>query len=192
MGKLLAALYDPVMRRAERAGVAAWRRELLADLAGTVVEVGAGTGANAPHYPPGLDRLVLTEPDAAMRARIRGEVVDAPAEHLPFPDASADAVVCTLVLCSVANQGEALDEIARVLKPGGRLVFLEHVADPERIGLQRAIEPVWTRLAGNCHLTRDTLAAIAERFDVAGAIHGPLPGALPWLRASVRGAARKR
>jgi len=130
--------------------------------------------SHAAHYPKWVARLALSEPDAHMRRKLKRkvdasalrniEISDAPLDSLPFRAGEFDAVVCSLVLCSVPDQPAALAEIARVLKPGGRLVFLEHVAAdgrPERLKWQRRIEPVWKHLMGNCHLTRRTEAAIA-------------------------------
>jgi ubiquinone/menaquinone biosynthesis C-methylase UbiE len=120
------------------------RRALLAHANGRVLEIGAGTGLNLAHYPDELRELVLVEPEPAMRdrltRRIRGGgrqavVVDAAAEALPFADASFDTVVCTLVLCTVAAPDRALAEIGRVLRPGGRMLFIEHVrAESPRAG----------------------------------------------------------
>jgi ubiquinone/menaquinone biosynthesis C-methylase UbiE len=188
------------MREAERECLAAWRTDLLGELSGAVLEVGAGTGANLAHYPDAVDRLVLCEPDAAMRRRIdrsdpRVELSDASAERLPFDDASFDAVVCTLVLCSVTDPAAAIAEVARVLAPGGRFVFLEHVAaegNPGRLAWQRRIEPVWKRLMGNCHLTRPT----ADLIEAGGLVlsrveRESMRKAMPIVRPTVRGVARK-
>lgn len=202
MSRAMAWIYDRFMRASERACVAAWRAELLAPLDGEVLEVGAGTGANLAHYPP-LTRLVVAEPDRYMRAHlskriresgVRVELSDAGLAALPFPDESFDAVVCTLVLCSVPDPAQALGEMRRVLRPGGRLVFLEHVAAEraDRLAWQRRIEPLWKRLAGNCHLTRDTAAAIrAAGFTLDGEQRESVRKALPILRPSVRGVARR-
>ena len=205
MSSLLAAIYDRFMRRAEQAGLRAWRRELLADLDGVVLEVGAGTGANLLLYPPAVTRIVLTEPDPAMRRRLRravrrardprAVVSPAPADALPADDGSLDAVVATLVLCSVPDPASALREIRRVLRPGGRLVFLEHVAAtdrPDRFTWQRRIEPFWSPLTGNCHLTRRTEEEIvAAGFVIERVASESMRKALPWLRPSVRGVATR-
>jgi len=123
------------------------------------------------------------------------EISDAPLDSLPFRAGEFDAVVCSLVLCSVPDQPAALAEIARVLKPGGRLVFLEHVAAdgrPERLKWQRRIEPVWKHLMGNCHLTRRTEAAIAAAgFKIEQIQRESIRKALPIVRPSIRGLARK-
>jgi ubiquinone/menaquinone biosynthesis C-methylase UbiE len=199
MSRIIAALYDRMMKATEDACLSAWRAELLAPLSGAVLEVGAGTGASLAHYPPGVSRLVLAEPDPAMRRRLakrageRADVVDAPAENLPFADGSFNAVVCTLVLCSVRDPAAALAEIRRVLKPGGRLVFIEHVAawdNPARLRWQRRIEPIWKRLMGNCHVTRKTEETIrAAGFEVRDVKRESLRKAIPISRPSVRGIA---
>jgi SAM-dependent methyltransferase len=164
--RLFAALYDSSLRRGERAGMADHRRALLAAASGRVLEIGAGTGLNLPHYPGGID-LVLTEPDAPMARRVARPVVPASAEELPFEDASFDTAVSTLVLCTVADPARAVDELARVLVPGGRLLFIEHVrGDGALARWQDRLERPWRGIANGCHANRDTLAALRERFDV--------------------------
>lgn len=187
LDRVFAAAYDPVLARAERAGLAACRRELLGDLRGHVVELGAGTGANLTHLGPQVERVTLCEPVAEMRDRLqrtvaeRGaaqvEVVAAPAEALPLADASVDAVVSTLVLCTVDDLARTLDEAARVLRPGGQLVLLEHVAaDGARARVQRGLEPAWKVFARGCHLTRDPRARLADAgWDVEGILDVDLP-----------------
>jgi ubiquinone/menaquinone biosynthesis C-methylase UbiE len=207
MSWLMAALYDRACTQAERAGLSDWRAELMAGLAGSVLEVGAGTGLNLPHYPGAVTRLVLSEPDRHMQRQLerkfaggfaqRGEIVAASLDHLPMGDSSFDAVVATLVLCSVANPVRALSEIRRVLRPGGRFVFLEHVAaDPQhaatRYKWQGRIEPLWKHLAGNCHLRRETGRAIEDAgFGIEWIKRAGLPKAPFWVRPSIRGVARK-
>ncbi|HET8561108.1 MAG TPA: class I SAM-dependent methyltransferase [Marmoricola sp.] len=153
------------------------RRRALAGLSGTVVEIGPGDGANFPLYPAEVTRLVAVEPEpwlreqAETRAAARVEVVAGTAETLPLDDGEADALVSTLVLCSVADQGAVLAEARRVLRPGGELRFLEHVQahDPGLLRrLQRGLDAtVWPRLFGGCHCGRDTVGAIeAAGFDV--------------------------
>jgi SAM-dependent methyltransferase len=167
---LHAALYDPVMGLVDRAGMAERRRRLVADATGEVVEVGGGTGRNLAHY-RGVARVVVLEPDPAMRAKLLArvpaaavavEVHESGIEDSTLPDDFADTVVASLVLCTVDSQPEALAAIKRILKPTGRLLFLEHVRSPGLRGrVQSAVTPVWRRTAGaGCHLDRPTLDAI--------------------------------
>lgn len=175
MGWFMARTYDWAMKGPEAKCLSKWRRELIRDLAGDVLEIGAGTGVNLACYTSSVTRLVVTEPDPHMRAKLeakRGgeapgsvEVVATEAESLPFDDESFDAVVATLVLCSVGDVAQTLAEIHRVLRPGGKLAFLEHVAaddNPDRLRWQIRLEPIWKCLQGNCHLTRRPGAAIVE------------------------------
>ena len=154
------------------------RRELLAGLAGRVLEVGAGNGLNFAHYPPAVTEVLAVEPEpylrglaevAAAQAPVSVRVVDGTADALPAPDASMDAAVASLVLCSVPDQARALAELHRVLRPGGELRFFEHVR-ADTVGLarvQRLADLVWPTLVGGCHTSRDTLAAItAAGFEV--------------------------
>ncbi len=160
--RLFAALYDSALRRGERAGMADHRRSLLAAASGRVLEIGAGTGLNLPHYPEGIE-LVLTEPDAPMARRAGRPVVPASAESLPFEDATFDTVVSTLVLCTVADPARAIAEFRRVLRPGGRLLFIEHVRGEERLARwQDRLDHPWRRIGNGCHANRDTLAALRE------------------------------
>ena len=199
MSWLMAAIYDGMMRASEEACLGAWRTELLRELSGSVLEIGAGTGATLGLYPKAVTRLVMCEPDPHMRRKLQSkagkvEVASFSIEELPFEN-EFDAVVCSLVLCSVKDQKEALARIRRVLKPGGRLVFLEHVAadgKPNRLKWQGRIEPVWKHLMGNCHLTRRTEAAIqAAGFRIERIQRESMRKALPVCRPSIRGIARR-
>ena len=203
MSRFMAAIYDRFMRNSEQACLQAWRAELLRDAKGDVLEIGAGTGANLPHYHSAA-RLVLAEPDPHMRKILSrrmssddraGEVIDATVEDLPVPDGSFDVVVSTLLLCSVPDQARALGEIRRVLRDGGSLVFIEHVAahdNPGRLRWQRRVEPVWKILADGCRLTRDTRAALVDAGFVIEIIQQEsMRKAWPWLRPTIRGVARK-
>jgi SAM-dependent methyltransferase len=198
--RLMAALYDPSLWLGERLGMAARRRELLADAHGAVLEIGAGTGQNLRHYPANLDRLVLAEPGARMGDHIDlGRAPDgvavrlepAPAEELPFADASFDTVVSTLVLCTVSDPQRAVAEVVRVLRPGGRLLFLEHVgAKPGwRRTLQRRSVRAWAAFADGCRCDRPTLETIEARLRVESVERGNWRGMpaivkpLVWGRA---------
>jgi ubiquinone/menaquinone biosynthesis C-methylase UbiE len=205
MSWLMASMYDRFMRRSEAACLDRWREDLLRDLRGEVLEVGAGTGVNLPHYRNGVTRLVVSEPDAHMRRRLQArcgwsgmrgvEISDASLNALPNAAASFDAVVATLVLCSVPEPRAALAEVFRVLRPGGRFVFLEHVAAEEhsaRLWWQRRLEPIWKHLAGNCHLTRRTEdVLVASGFVIDWIRRESIRKATPLVRASIRGVARK-
>lgn len=204
MSWLLAKIYDPFMRKTERACLAEWRRALLSPLSGEVLEIGAGTGANLAHYGAGVSRLVVAEPDPHMRRqlvervgarRAPVEVLDAEVGALPADAAAFDYVVSTLVLCSVPDLFVALAEIRRVLRPGGRLVFIEHVAAddrPDRLAWQERLEPVWVRVASGCHLTRRTDSAMLRAgFEIETLTRQSVRKALPWVRPSIRGAARR-
>jgi ubiquinone/menaquinone biosynthesis C-methylase UbiE len=175
--RLGAMLYDPFVWLGERLGMAARRRTLLAHSTGAVLEIGAGTGLNLPQYPGGLDEIVLTEPAASMRARIdlsrapdgvTTRLEQAPAEQLPFADASFDTVVSTLVLCTVRDPERALAEVTRVLKPGGQLLFLEHVRAEARWrqALQRRLARAWAAFAEGCQCDRPTLRTIEAQMHL--------------------------
>jgi ubiquinone/menaquinone biosynthesis C-methylase UbiE len=144
------------------------RHTLLADARGRVVEIGAGTGLNIGHYPDAIAELVLIEPEPAMRRRLArrlqrhgrsARIVDAPAERLPLADASVDTVVSTLVLCTVNDAERTLGEIARVLRPDGQLLFIEHVRASSRFlaACQDNLLQPWRHFAGGCRCNRPTL-----------------------------------
>jgi len=204
MGRLFARFYDAMVRSTEDAGVRDWRRALLQNARGDVLELGAGTGLNLPLYPELSGQLTLAEPDPHMRrqlekkvrdlGRARVAVVDTGAEELPVPDASVDTVVATLVLCTVGDPLRCLAEIGRVLRPGGVFLFFEHVAhdDPRRLRWQRWLEPLWKCFAAGCHLTRRTGERIAEAgFEVQDLIRDDMPKAPAIVRPTIRGVARK-
>ena len=173
---LFAAQYEAATRHGEPEALTSRRAALLSGLGGVVYDVGAGTGANLPYLPTSC-RVTAVEPDPNMRKRLQARVgpannvrvVDASAEALPADDASVDAVVFTLVLCSVPDQAAALAETKRVLKPDGRLLFLEHVRGAgAHATFQDMLRPVWSFAAQGCQLNRNTVAAIsAAGFTVA-------------------------
>ena len=168
---IFAALYDRMSGSAERGWIGERRSRLLSGVRGAVLEIGGGTGANLPHYRE-AGRVVVAEPDPFMRRRLRpkldrtrvpAELSEAGAEALPFEDASFDAVVSTLVLCTVGDQRAALAEVRRVLRPDGRLLFVEHVrGEGLAARFQDGVEPLWTRMFGGCHPNRDTVRSIEE------------------------------
>ena len=188
LDSIFAKLYDRLTEPMEQRGLAEQRRQLLGSLTGDVLEVGAGTGRNTELYPGTVASLTLTEPSPPMVDKLREQVakvssdatvVTAPAEDLPFDDSSFDAVVTTLVLCSVDDLDAAITELHRVLRPDGRLVLIEHVATSGGPStLQRVWDPVQHVLGRNCHLTRDTRSALNRvGFDTSGVLDGVLPGA---------------
>jgi ubiquinone/menaquinone biosynthesis C-methylase UbiE len=196
-----AAVYDRLMASTERAGLADRRAALIADARGATLELGAGTGLNLRHYPDAVTELVLTEPDSHMARRLRSrvadagrpvEVVEAPAERLPLEDARFDTAVVTLVLCTVKEPAQALAEIARVLKPGGRLLFIEHVrADASGlVRWQDRLERPWGWIAGGCHPNRDTVGSLdASALRVESVERCEMPKAPPLVKPLVAGVA---
>jgi ubiquinone/menaquinone biosynthesis C-methylase UbiE len=202
-GRLFAAAYDRSFEATEAAGLREMRRELLSEAEGRVLELGAGTGANLDLYPENVSELVALEPDPHMAKRLRATVAgssrqvsfsEAGAERLPFEDASFDTVVSTLVLCTVPDPARALAETARVLRPGGRLLFLEHVRseDPGTARWQDRLEKPWRFLGDGCHCNRDTVATISASPLEPGEIEaGELPKAPPIVRPLVRGSAAR-
>ena len=170
---VFSALYDPLLWVGERAGMARRRENLLAHADGRVLELGAGTGLNLPYYPDGLEELTLTEPAEPMipklerRARKSANdyrVVAASAEELPFEENSFDTVVSTLVLCTVDDPHAAIAEIDRVLRPGGELLFLEHVrSDAKRLARwQDRLHRPWHAFAAGCHANRATVDLLRD------------------------------
>jgi ubiquinone/menaquinone biosynthesis C-methylase UbiE len=202
-GPLFARGYDRFTKAAEDAGLREKRRALLARAQGRTLEIGAGTGINLELYPESVTELVLTEPDPHMRRQLESklaalgrsaEVVEAGGEVLPFPDASIDTAVATLVFCTIPDPNAALDEIARVLKPGGRLLFLEHVRadDPRTARWQDRLERPWGWFGRGCHPNRDTLAIMeSSGLEVAGVERDRMPKAPPIVRPMILGEARR-
>ena len=170
-----ARTYLRVADKADRRGAAAHRDKLLRGLAGTVVELGAGHGANFRHYPTSVTEVIAIEPEPTLRAAAEAVVPSAPvpvrvlpgvADDLPLADESMDAAVVSLVLCSVPDVDRALAELRRVLRRGGELRFYEHVIptrQPKRTLVQLVDHSgLWPRIAGGCHPARDTTAAISR------------------------------
>ncbi|MFP2905087.1 class I SAM-dependent methyltransferase [Pyxidicoccus sp. 3LFB2] len=169
-----ALAYDAVMAPLGWLGLTAARRKLVRGLTGRVLEVGTGTGLALPGYPETVTSVTAIDVDAEALERARkrrpgAELVHASVEDLPFPDASFDVVVSSLVFCSVEAPARALTEVFRVLRPGGELRMLEHVRAPSA-GLattQDLLTPAWKWMTGGCHLNRDTCFLVRQAgFDV--------------------------
>jgi ubiquinone/menaquinone biosynthesis C-methylase UbiE len=201
---LFARFYDRLTARTERAGLGEMRRELLSSASGRVLELGAGTGHNLEHYTDAVTELVLAEPDPNMakllRERLETEgtaagnpsVIEAPAEELPFDDGSFDAVVATLVFCTVEDPPRAVAEARRVLVEGGRFLYLEHVrsARPGLARWQDWLERPWGKFAGGCHPNRATDQLLAGAgFWIDSLERDKLPKAPPLVRPLIRGVA---
>jgi ubiquinone/menaquinone biosynthesis C-methylase UbiE len=205
--RIFAAVYDRMASVGERAGMADIRAELVGEASGRTLEIGAGTGLNLSHYTDAVTELVVTEPDPFMASRLRRrlaadppspgpvQVVEAPAEALPFEDESFDTVVSTLVFCSVEAPERAAAELVRVLSPAGRLLLVEHVRSPDSPRLVRwqdRLERPWGWFTGGCHPNRDTVAALeAAGLETEGLVRDGLPKAPPIVRPLVRGTARR-
>jgi ubiquinone/menaquinone biosynthesis C-methylase UbiE len=203
--RIFAALYDRLLEESERKGLGDLRSQLLSGAAGRTLEIGAGTGLNLEHYPLAVTRLVLTEPDLHMATRLRSrlaettpvapaEVVEASAEELPFDDTSFDTVVSTLTLCTVGDPERAAAEAKRVLRPDGRLLFIEHVRDEEGTGRARwqdRLERPWGWVAGGCHPNRDTRQVLARTFATVDADDAEFPGSgTALVKPVITGSAR--
>jgi len=200
--KAFAAGYDRFMARSERDCFSGHRRTLLAGAEGDVIEIGGGTGANLALYDGALRSLTLTEPEKPMVKRLQRRIDEvrpgtkllrAPAEDLPFDDDNFDVAVSTLVLCTVDDQPRALRELHRVLRPGGKLLFMEHVrSDEEKLARwQDRLVPLNTRLVCGCHPNRPTLDTIRDAgFEVTEIENDTIPHAPPWVRPLIVGVGR--
>jgi ubiquinone/menaquinone biosynthesis C-methylase UbiE len=198
--KFFAATYDRMSRKSENAGLRDMRRGLLAGAGGNVLEIGGGTGANLAHYNGRIESLVITEPEPAMFRRLQSKARDqaplakilrAPAEDIPFEDDTFDTVVSTLVLCGVDDQARSLREARRVLRPGGQLLFLEHVRsdDPALARLQDRMN--WlNQFVVCCDCNRPTLTSIeAAGFTISSLEQTTLPKAPKFVRPLIVGVA---
>jgi SAM-dependent methyltransferase len=185
-GRFFAATYDRQIAKTEKAGLRESRRQLIATATGDVLEIGAGTGANLPFYGNGVTSLTVTEPEAPMLRRLERRAADeaphatilrAPAEDLPFDDDTFDVAVSTLVLCGVSDQPRSLRQLRRVLRPGGTLLFLEHVrADDAKLARRQDRMNPLNRFVVHCDCNRPTLGSIEQAgFTVTRVKHGTLP-----------------
>ncbi|HEY3725970.1 MAG TPA: class I SAM-dependent methyltransferase [Solirubrobacteraceae bacterium] len=206
--RLFAAFYPRLISRAENAGQRDTRRRLLANATGATVEIGAGSGINLEHYTDRVTELILTEPSPHMLDHLRSaigenppavgsyELVSASAQRLPFDDRRFDTAVCTYVLCSVPDPAAALSELARVLRPGGKLLFLEHVRAGEDTVLGRfqdLVEVPHRYIAAGCYPNRRTAELLADSpLQVQRLERGRQPAALPTVRPTITGVAVKR
>ncbi len=194
---VFARVYARLSAGMEHAGVGEQREKLLAGLSGAVLEVGAGNGLNFRHYPESVSRVLAVEPEPYLRGiaehkaravAIPITVRDGTADQLPAEDGTFDAVVASLMLCSVPDQAQALREMHRVLRPSGELRFMEHVAAESAVRrrIQRLADAtIWPSCFGGCHASRDTVAAIsAAGFRVSELTLYRLPESwLPWPTA---------
>lgn len=200
-GRGFAALYDRGLKATEEGGLRELRRRVLAEAKGRTIDLGAGTGVNADLFPPAVTEVVMVEPDPHMMRQLRGKpagsrgditLVEASADQLPFDDDSFDTAVFTLVLCTVPDPAKALAEAARVLKPGGKLLFIEHVRsqDQRLARWQDRLERPWHFLGDGCHCNRDTVATLeVSAFERVEVEHDQLPKAPPIVRPLVHGSA---
>ena len=198
--RFFAFTYDRFSKGSEEAGLAEMRRNLIAGARGDVLEIGGGTGANLGYYGAGVESLTVTEPEPPMLKRLerrareqnsQATVLRAPAEDLPFRDASFDTVVSTLVLCGVDDQPRAVRELRRVLRPGGRLMFMEHVRsdDLHLAKRQDRFNPV-NRFVMCCDCNRPTLDTIRSGgFELTELEQTELPKAPPFVRPLIIGTA---
>jgi len=198
--RFFAFTYDRFSKGSEEAGLAEMRRNLIAGAGGNVLEIGGGTGANLGYYGAGVESLTVTEPEPPMLKRLERKVREqnshatvlrAPAEDLPFEDASFDTVVSTLVLCGVDDQPRAVRELRRVLRPGGRLIFIEHVRsdDAHTAKMQDRMNPL-NRFVVCCDCNRPTLETVRSAgFAVTELEQTELPKAPPFGRPLIIGTA---
>jgi ubiquinone/menaquinone biosynthesis C-methylase UbiE len=199
-GKFFAATYDRQIAKTERAGLGALRQQLLASAAGDVLEIGGGTGANLSFYGTDVRSLTITEPEAPMLRRLerraresapKALVLRAPAEDLPFEDNTFDVAVSTLVLCGVSDQPRALRQLCRVLRPGGTLLFIEHVRsdDAKLARHQDRMNPI-NRFVVCCDCNRPTLTSIQHAgFAITHIEHQTMPKAPSFVSPLIVGAA---
>lgn len=206
MSFFTALFYDRCMKATEDACLIDWRKDLLKGVAGRVLEIGAGTGASLELYPQAPDlHISLAEPDKNMRAQLEEKVgnhnskkisvLACPSEQIDSDNEVFDFVFMSLVCCSVNDVEASLQEIKRVLKPNGCFIFLEHVAAENGSGRRKwqdRLNPLWRKLAGNCHLNRETETYIKDAgFILHELKRGSMRKAMPLVRPTIRGIAKK-
>jgi len=202
----MAKFYDSAIKKVEENCLSHWRRELLGNLSGDVLEIGSGTGVNLKYYPKTVNKLVLTEPDSNMRHILNKRIEESDrdnismahyhAESIDLPDESFDYVVSTLVLCSVKNPLNSLTELKRILRPNGQLILMEHVAaddNPKLLNWQKTVEPFWKWIGCNCHLTRQTEILIKQAgFNSIQIEKVSMLGAPSLVKPMIKGIAQKK
>ncbi len=205
MGELLAALYDPLMAPFDPLGVNEWRAWVASAARGRALELGVGTGRNLPHYRrsgpatiPGttaFQALAAIDPEYASLRRAlsrrngnsnRISLYQARGEALPFADACFDVVLGTLVFCTIADPVRAMQEVRRVLRPGGQFRLVEHVRVQNRLlaGMQDVATPLWKKIGAGCHLNRDTVSAVEHAGLRVQAVHEHLGGLVVAIDAT--------
>lgn len=200
---VFAGAYDWFLRSSEAGGLSSIRQRLVAQAYGNTLEIATGTGLNLPHYTAAVNRLVLTEPYAPMAAQLRkklaglkveAEVLEALAERLPFPDNNFDTVVGTMILCTAQFPEIVLNEIARVLKPGGQFLFLEHIrnVDPAVARIQDLVQPAWYLFGNGCHCNRDSVEVLRKSLLCLDNVdYETIPNAWKIVKSMASGRATK-
>jgi ubiquinone/menaquinone biosynthesis C-methylase UbiE len=205
VSRFFAFIYDPLIAKTETACLKGWRKELLQQAYGVVLEVGAGTGANLAYYPDKVDELIISEPDGFMRKKLieklrnienkNTNIKEFCMEDIDLADESVDCVVSTLVCCSVNDPQKSLQQAYRVLRPGGKFLFMEHIAaenNPKRLKWQNRINPIWKRISGNCHTNRETEKTILQAgFKIKQIEKASMRKAPAFVRPTIRGMAIK-
>jgi ubiquinone/menaquinone biosynthesis C-methylase UbiE len=203
--RFFARWYPVVMGWSEDAGQRATRAELLARARGRTLEIGAGSGCNLPHFTPAVTELVVSEPSPHMHEHLiralserpppvgSWQLVECGAEALPFDDDSFDTVSAAFVHCTIPDPAAALREIARVLRPGGEYLFMEHVRSPDSrllAAVQDLVERPHTWVAAGCHPNRRMVELLGRSpLEISELEHDRMPRSSPTVRPTIRGVA---